>query len=140
MDRVQQFLLELGEGFALYARQRRIKVGTKEFVIDLIFFHVVHQRFVIVELKVDAFDPSQIGQLQFYVEWAERHLRGPEHQPTVGILLVDDKDDVVVHYALAAASSPLAVSAYTYDGLPRPAQDELRSTRGLAEAVHPSNP
>jgi predicted nuclease of restriction endonuclease-like (RecB) superfamily len=105
IDRVQEFLLELGEGFALYARQRQIKVGSKEFVVDLIFFHVVHQRFVIVELKVDEFDPAHVGQLQFYVEWAERHLRGAEHQPTVGILLVDDKDDVVVRYALAAASA-----------------------------------
>ncbi len=135
MDRVQEFLLELGEGFALYARQRRIKVGSKEFVVDLIFFHVVHQRFVIVELKVDEFDPAHVGQLQFYVEWAERHLRGAEHQPTVGILLVDDKDDVVVRYALAAASAPLAVSSYTFDGLPKPTRNELRSTQDLATAI-----
>lgn len=135
MDRVQEFLLELGEGFALYARQRRIKVGSKEFAVDLIFFHVVHQRFVIVELKVDEFDPAHVGQLQFYVEWAERHLRGAEHQPTVGILLVDEKDDVVVRYALAAASAPLAVSSYTFDGLPKPTRNELRSTQDLAAAV-----
>jgi hypothetical protein len=82
MDRVQEFLLELGEGFALYARQRRVKVGSKEFVIDLLFFHVVHQRFVVVELKIDEFDPSHVGQLQFYVEWIERHLRRAEHQPS----------------------------------------------------------
>jgi predicted nuclease of restriction endonuclease-like (RecB) superfamily len=135
MDRIQEFLLELGEGWSLYARQRRFTVGSKDFIADLIFFNVEHRRFVVCELKVDEFDPAYLGQLQFYVEWAERHLRKADHQPTVGILLVASKDEVVVRYALAASTSPLAVATYTFDALPAEARRELKSTTGLSGAV-----
>lgn len=135
MDRIQEFLLELGEGWSLYARQRRFTVGSKDFIADLIFFNVEHRRFVVCELKVDEFDPAYLGQLQFYVEWAERHLRKPDHQPTVGILLVASKDEVVVRYALAASTSPLAVATYTFDALPVATKRELKSTKQLSSAV-----
>ena len=107
MEQIQQFLLELGEGFALYGRQYRFSVGRKDFVIDLVFFNVTHNRFIIIELKVDSFEPAHLGQLQFYVEWAENHLRLPHHLPTVGILLVADKEDVIVRYARAGAAAPM---------------------------------
>jgi predicted nuclease of restriction endonuclease-like (RecB) superfamily len=137
MTRIQDFLLELGDGFALYKRQHRFAVGSKEFVIDLVFFNVLQSRFVILELKVDEFEPAHLGQLQFYVEWAERHLRRPHHLPTVGILLVADKDDVVVRYALAASTSPLAVATYTYDKLPSGERSELPSNDRLRKAMMP---
>jgi predicted nuclease of restriction endonuclease-like (RecB) superfamily len=135
MDRIQEFLLELGEGWSLYARQRRFMVGTKEFIADLIFFHVEYRRFVVCELKVDEFDPAHLGQLGFYVEWAERHLRKPEHQPTVGILLVASKEEVVVRYALAASTAPLAVATYTFERLPAKTRKQMKATRNLPAAV-----
>ena len=136
MDRLQRFLLELGAGFSLYGRQFRFALGGDEFVMDLVFFNVVHDRFVIVELKIGRFDPAQLGQLQFYVEWAERHLRQDRHQPTIGILLVEDRNDLVVRYALAAAQAPLAVATYTYETLPADARRELPAETELTDAVH----
>ncbi len=136
MDRLQRFLLELGAGFSLYGRQYRFELGGDDFVMDLVFFNVDHDRFVIVELKVGAFAPAQLGQLQFYVEWAERHLRQERHQPTIGILLVEDRNDLVVRYALAAAQTPLAVATYTYDTLPAAARQELPGEAELSDAVH----
>jgi predicted nuclease of restriction endonuclease-like (RecB) superfamily len=135
MNRIQEFLLELGDGFALYKRQHRFTVGRKEFVIDLVFFNVTQNRFVIVELKIDEFEPEHLGQLQFYVEWAERHLKRAHHLPTVGILLVADKEDIVVRYALAASTSPIAVATYTYDKLPAATRKELPSTERLRNAA-----
>ena len=61
MDRIQEFLLELGEGWSLYARQRRFTVGSRDFIADLIFSNVEHCRFVVCELKVDDFDPAYLG-------------------------------------------------------------------------------
>jgi YhcG PDDEXK nuclease domain len=78
------------------------------------------------------------GQLQFYVEWAEKNLRRPGHLPTIGILLVDDKEDVVVRYALAATTSPLAVATYTYDNLPAAARTQLPSNAGFRNVIRPS--
>jgi predicted nuclease of restriction endonuclease-like (RecB) superfamily len=137
MNSVQEFLLELGDGFALYKRQHRFILGGKEFVIDLVFFNVLQNRFVIVELKIDEFEPGHVGQIQFYVEWAERHLRQATHLPTVGILLVAGKADVVVRYALAASTTPLAVATYTYDKLPTAARRDLPSNDRLRKAVLP---
>lgn len=136
MDRLQRFLLELGAGFSLYGRQYRFELGGDDFVMDLVFFNVTHDRFVIIELKVGAFAPTQLGQLQFYVEWAERHLRQERHQPTIGILLVEDRNDLVVRYALAAAQAPLAVATYTYATLPAAARRELPAEAQLSDAVH----
>jgi predicted nuclease of restriction endonuclease-like (RecB) superfamily len=135
MNRIQEFLLELGDGFALYKRQHRFTVGRKEFVIDLVFFNVTQNRFVVVELKVEEFEPEHLGQLQFYVEWAERHLKKPHHLPTVGILLVADKEDIVVRYALAASTSPIAVATYTYDKLPAATRKAFPSTDRLRDAA-----
>ena len=73
--------------------------------------------------------------MQFYVEWAERHLRKADHQPTVGILLVASKDEVVVRYALAGSTSPLAVATYTFEALPADTRRELKATAGLRKAV-----
>ena len=135
ISRISQFLLELGAGFALYGRQYRFDLGDRDFSMDLVFFNVTHARFVIVELKAEPFDPAHLGQLQFYVEWAERHLRQPEHRPTVGILLVADKNEPVVRYALVAAKAPMAVATYTYDTLPAEARGELPAADELTQAV-----
>ena len=135
---LQQFLLELGHGFAFVARQYRFTVAGDDFVIDLLFFNFVQNRFVVFELKVDKFTPAHAGQLGMYVAWVQQNLAGPEHRDTIGILVCADRNAAVVHYALASATAPMAVSTYTYDQLPAQEQQALPSEADLSSIIeHP---
>jgi RecB family endonuclease NucS len=87
-------------------------VDGDDFFIDLLFFHVEQLRYVVIELKAKKFEPRDAGQLRFYVALVEDRLRRPQHQATVGMLLVADKNDSVVRYALAGTTQPIAVSRY----------------------------
>jgi len=113
VDRIIETLRELGPGFAFIGRQVQLTVGQSEFYVDLLFFHVEQLRYVVIELKTTPFAPSDTGQLSFYVKVVDEQLRiRGKHEPTVGILLVADKDDAVVRYALASTTQPVAVSRY----------------------------
>lgn len=84
-----------------------------DYFADLLFFHVEQLRYVVIELKVTKFDPRDAGQLGFYVALVDDRLRiRAKHQPTIGILLVAEKNDTVVRYALAGSAQPVAVSRY----------------------------
>ncbi|MGB7964314.1 MAG: PDDEXK nuclease domain-containing protein [Propionicimonas sp.] len=135
---LQRFLLELGHGFAFVARQYRFTVAGDDFGIDLLFFNYVQNRFVVFELKVDKFRPSHAGQLGMYVAWVQQNLAGPSHRDTIGILVCADRNAAVVHYALASATAPMAVSTYTYDQLPVQEQQSLPSEADLSTIIeHP---
>ncbi|MBU4188873.1 MAG: DUF1016 family protein [Actinobacteria bacterium] len=112
VDRIVETLRELGPGFAFVGRQVHFEVDGDDFFIDLLFFHVEQLRYVVIELKTKKFDPRDAGQLGFYVALVEDRLRRPPHQPTVGMLLVADKNDSVVRYSLAGSTQPIAVSRY----------------------------
>lgn len=112
-ERVVQTLAELGPGFAFVGRQVHFDVEGDDFFIDLLFFHVEQLRYVVIELKTTKFDPRDAGQLGFYVALVDDRLRmSDRHSPTVGILLVADKNETVVRYALAGTAQPVAVSRY----------------------------
>ncbi|MCB0911558.1 MAG: DUF1016 family protein, partial [Propionibacteriaceae bacterium] len=134
---ITQFLLELGAGFAFVGRQVHLEVGGDDFFIDLLFFHVEQLRYVVIELKAKKFDPRDAGQLGFYVALIEDQLRRPQHQPTVGMLLVADKNDSVVRYALAGTTQPIAVSRYQLSSSVQaalPSEDAI--TRAVAIEFH----
>ena len=135
---LQRFLLELGDGFAFVARQYRFTVAVDEFVIDVLFFNYVQNRFVVVELKVEKFSPAHAGQLGMYVSWVQQNLAQPGHRETIRILVRADRNAAVVHYALASATAPMAVSTYTYDQLPTQEQQSLPSDTDLSSVIeHP---
>lgn len=136
MTRLQSLLLELGHGFAFVGRQYHLDVDGDDFYMDLLFFNWVQSRFVVVELKVARFQPEYLGQLGFYVAWVDDKLRiAGQHGPTVGILLCAGRNDNVVRYSLASASTPLAVADYTYDALPASVRDAVPSADQLLSAV-----
>jgi predicted nuclease of restriction endonuclease-like (RecB) superfamily len=111
--RVTETLRELGAGFAFVGRQVHFDVDGDDFYVDLLFFNWQQVRFVVVELKTSKFEPRDAGQLGFYVALVDDRLRNRDlHAPTVGILLVADKNETVVKYSLAGASQPVAVSRY----------------------------
>jgi hypothetical protein len=138
MDRLQDTMLELGRGMAFVGRQVRLSVPdasgqVEEFYVDLLFFHVLQLRYVVVELKVGKFEPGHVGQLGTYVAIVDDQMRQPEiHAPTVGILLVTGKAGATVRYALAGTRVPIAVA--DYQGLPADARGALPSAAEL-EAV-----
>lgn len=113
LDRIVDTMRELGPGLAFVGRQVHFDVDGDDFFVDLLFFHVEQLRYVVIELKVSKFEPRDAGQIGFYVALVDDRLRIPEkHQPTIGLLLVADKNDTVVRYALAGAAQPVAVSRY----------------------------
>lgn len=119
MARLQETLLELGSGFAFVGRQVRLDVDGEEFFVDLLLFHVVQLRYVVVELKVDKFRPEHAGQLQFYVAVVNDTIRKADiHAPTIGILLCASRNEAVVRYALGSSTAAMAVSTVSYENLP----------------------
>jgi predicted nuclease of restriction endonuclease-like (RecB) superfamily len=132
---LQQFLLELGHGFAFVGRQYRFTVDGDDFVIDLLFFNYVQNRFVVFELKTEKFTPAHAGQLGMYVAWVQQNLTQEGHDEAIGILVCANRNEAVVHYALTSTSVPLAVSTYTYDQLPDHERAALPSDTDLSSLV-----
>ncbi len=118
LDRLQDFLLELGHGFCFEARQKRILIGDEHFFVDLVFYHRVLKCHILVELKTDAFRHEHLGQLNTYVAWYRKHQMTPGDQPPIGILLCTCKNDALVEFALGDLSNKVFVSRYAVE-LPR---------------------
>jgi predicted nuclease of restriction endonuclease-like (RecB) superfamily len=115
LDRLQDFLLELGHGFCFEARQKRILIGDEHFFIDLVFYHRVLKCHILVELKTDAFRHEHLGQLNTYVAYYKKHQMTPGDQPPIGILLCTRKNDALVEFALGDLSNQVFVSRYAVE-------------------------
>lgn len=109
---LRRFLLELGGDFTYVGERFQLQVGGKDFYVDLLFFHRGLNCLVAFELKVEDFEPSHLGQLQFYLEALDRDVRKPHENPTIGVLLCATKDREVVEYALSRTLSPALVAEY----------------------------
>jgi predicted nuclease of restriction endonuclease-like (RecB) superfamily len=112
LDKLQEFLMELGQGFCFEARQRRVLIGDTYYFIDLVFYHRILKCHVLVDLKLDEFTHEHIGQLNTYVSWYDRNVRCETDNPPIGILLCTDRDHALVEYALAGMDNQLFVSRY----------------------------
>ena len=123
MDKLQQFLLELGKGFAFVARQQRISTETQDFYIDLVFYNYLLKCFVLIDLKTGHLEHQDIGQMDMYVRMYDDLRRGEGDNPTVGILLCGSKDHSVVRYSVLKDSEQLFASKYR---LVLPTEEELR--------------
>ncbi len=123
MDKLQDFLLELGKGFAFVARQQRISTETQDFYIDLVFYNYLLKCFVLIDLKTGKLTHQDIGQMDMYVRIYDDLRRGPDDNPTVGILLCEHKDHAVARYSVLNESEQLFASKYR---LVLPSEDELR--------------
>ena len=123
LDKLQEFLLELGYGFCFEARQKRILIGDMYGFIDLVFYHRILKCHILIELKVDAFSHEYIGQLNTYVSWYKKNVMTDNDSPPVGILLCTHKDLTLVEYALAGMDNHLFVSRYQ---LELPSKEEMQ--------------
>jgi predicted nuclease of restriction endonuclease-like (RecB) superfamily len=112
LDNLQSFMLEMGHGFCLEARQKKILIGDEYFFIDLVFYHHILKCHVLVELKVEDFNHYNIGQLNTYVNYYKAKVMQTDDNPPVGILLVTNKNNALVEFATAGMDNHLFVSKY----------------------------
>jgi len=112
LDKLHDFLLELGHGFCFEARQKRILIGKKPCYVDLVFYHRILKCHVLIELKVAEFTHEHLGQLNTYVSWYRKNMMSDGDNLPVGILLCTQKDHTLVEYALAGMDNRLFVSKY----------------------------
>lgn len=112
INHITHFLLELGAGFSYIGRQIPIKVGKREFYLDLLFYHTQLHCYVVIELKIADFEPEHVGKLNFYIKAVDSQYRKERDQPTIGILLCKKKDKLVAEYALSDIHKPIGVSEY----------------------------
>ena len=113
ISHLQNFMLEMGNGFAFIARQKRIMMEDDEFFIDLVFYNRLLRCFVLFELKTEKLTHQDLGQLQMYVNYYDRMEKLPEENPTIGILLCTKKNDTVVKMSLPENNSTILASQYT---------------------------
>jgi predicted nuclease of restriction endonuclease-like (RecB) superfamily len=123
IDRLQEFLLELGRGFCFEARQKRILIGGEHFFVDLVFYHRILKCHVLIELKVGSFSHEYLGQLNTYVNWFRLNEVTGNDNPPIGILLCTKKNEALVEYALAGMDNTLFVSKYQ---VALPGKEEIR--------------
>lgn len=136
ISRLQAFLLELGYGFCFVGRQHRLTLGQKEYFIDLLFYHRFLKALVAFELKVGPFEPEHAGKMDFYLNLLNDKERGPDDQPSIGIILCAAKDDVEVEYALRSKANPIGVAVYELQAkLPGALKGKLPTAKQLADVV-----
>jgi predicted nuclease of restriction endonuclease-like (RecB) superfamily len=136
ISRLQAFLLELGYGFCFVGRQHRLTLGQKEYFIDLLFYHRFLKALVAFELKVGAFEPAHAGKMDFYLNLLNDKERGEGDQPSIGIILCAEKDDVEVEYALRTKANPIGVAVYQLQSkLPAAMKGKLPTAKQLADVV-----
>jgi predicted nuclease of restriction endonuclease-like (RecB) superfamily len=112
LDNLQQFITELGNGFCLESRQKRILIGETYYFIDLVFYHRILKCHILLDLKIGAFEHGDIGQLNTYLNFYKQEIAEPNDNPPVGILLVAEKDHALVKYATAGMDKNLFVQKY----------------------------
>ncbi|MEW4566159.1 PDDEXK nuclease domain-containing protein [Bremerella sp. JC770] len=112
VEKLKQFLIELGRDFCFIGSQYTVQVGGRDFAIDLLFFNRALNCLVAFELKIEEFEPEHLGKLEFYLEALDRDVKKPHERPSIGVLLCATKDHEVVEYALSRAASPALVSEY----------------------------
>jgi predicted nuclease of restriction endonuclease-like (RecB) superfamily len=112
LDHLRQLLLELGVGFAFVGSQYRLTIGNGDFFIDLLFYHLKLRAFVVVDLKMRAFEPEFAGKMNFYLSAVNDRLRHPDDQPSIGIILCKTRDRFVAEYALRDINKPIGISEY----------------------------
>jgi len=112
INNLQQFLLELGKGFAFIARQQRITLNNRHYFIDLVFYHVKLKCYVLIDLKIGEVEYEHIGQMKLYLGYYTKEINEETDNEPIGLILSEDKDEIMVEYAMLNDKSKLIVSKY----------------------------
>ncbi len=123
IEKLQEFLLELGKGFSFVGRQQRIAADCDNFYIDLVFYNYLLKCFVLIDLKIGKLTHQDIGQMDFYVRYYENKIRTETDNPTIGIILCSEKNETIVKYSMLNENKRLFASKYK---LYLPTEKELK--------------
>ncbi len=133
---LQRFILELGYGFCFIGRQYRLALGRKEYFVDLLFYHRFLKALVAFDLKIGAFEPEHAGKMDFYLNLLNDRERAADDQPSIGIILCAEKEDIEVEFALKTKTNPIGVAEYHLQSkLPAGFKGRLPSAKQLTDAV-----
>ncbi|MCL2413833.1 MAG: PDDEXK nuclease domain-containing protein [Bacteroidales bacterium] len=137
---ITKFLIELGQGFAYLGRQVPVKIGKKELFIDLLFYHTELRCFVVVELKANELELEHTGKLGGYVAAVNHQRKKETDNPTIGLIICKNKDDVIAQYALESTNQPIGISEYKLSNLlPENYKSSLPSIEEIEEGLKKVN-
>jgi len=134
IDKLQEFLLELGKGFSFVSRQYRMTAEDEEFYIDLVFYNYILKCFLLIDLKAGKLTHQDVGQMDMYVRMFEEKVRQESDNPTIGLILCSEKNNAVVKYSLIKESKQIFTSKYQmYLPTEKQLQKEIETARDLVE-------
>lgn len=133
---ITALLLELGTGFAFLGNQYHLNIGGDDFYIDLLFYNVNLRSYVVIELKTGEFKPEYAGQLNFYLSAVDGILKKDRDNPSIGLLLCKNKNNLVAEYSLKDMSKPIGISEYKItDNLPKELEKQLPSVEDIQKRI-----
>lgn len=136
LNNIRKFLIELGGDFTLVGNQYKLNVGRKEYFVDLLLFHRKLRSLVAIDLKVGEFKPEFIGKMQFYLSALNDKIKLENENPSIGLILCKEKDQLIVEYALRDSTQPIGVSTYKITKtLPKELKKYLPSPQQLSEII-----
>lgn len=140
IDKLQEFLLELGKGFAFVARQKRITLDGDHFYIDLVFYNYILKCFLLIDLKIGKLTHQDIGQMDFYVRYYEKELKPEGDNPTIGLILCADKNETMIKYTVLEDKKQIFASKYKlYFPTEEELKEELEQQRNILQLEDKNN-
>lgn len=138
IDKLQEFLLELGRGFCFVARQKLMRYDDEDFYLDLVFYHSILKCYVIIDLKIGKLTHGDVGQMDSYIRMFDSLYKNSDDNPTIGIILCSQKNEAIVRYSVLNDEKQIFASKYrltlpTAEELKREIEDERRRIEGAGE-------
>jgi len=143
LDHIRKFLLELGVGFAFVGRQYHLDIGGQDYYLDLLFYHLRLRCYVVIDLKMKAFEPEFAGKMNFYLSAVDDQLRHADDKPSIGLLLCKERDHLTVEYALRDLKKPIGVAQWQtklVESLPRNLKGSLPTVAEIEAELDPAPP
>lgn len=136
IDHIRNFLLELGQGFAFIGNQYHIELEGQDYFLDLVFYHVKLKCYVVIELKTGKFKPEHAGKMNFYLNLMDRQVKDSSDNPTIGLILCEDKKGITVEYAIEGINKPMGISQFKLtEKLPEQLKQYLPTAEELTKLV-----
>lgn len=133
---LRDFILELGYGFSFIGQQYKLSLNNKDYYVDLLFYHRFLKALVAIDLKIGEFEPEHAGKMDFYLNLLNKKEKASDDNPSIGLILCAEKDDLIVEYSLITKSNPIGVAEYTYTKkLPGKLKGKLPSGSDFKEAL-----
>jgi predicted nuclease of restriction endonuclease-like (RecB) superfamily len=136
IEHIRNFLLELGTGFAFVGSQYHLELGGEDFYLDLLFYHTQLRCYIIIDLKTGKFKPEYAGKMNFYLNVVDDKLRHKDDQPSIGLILCKDKNEIIAEYSLRGHTKPIGVSEYQLtQALPEDLKGKLPTVEEIEEEL-----